>query len=135
MGAAAAHAGVGRSVVEEEIPVRELRLTVLSALMLTAQPALAECSLDQCDAVRITGVYTYGAYSPGHAWIATSGTETLLSTCTPESGSLLRVDGSEPKSDWLFAQILAAYQTQETLLVRVTGGGGVCRVAYIFAQK
>lgn len=105
------------------------------AATLAASPALAECSGNGCTGVRITGLYTYGGDSQGYAWITTSGTETNLGNCTPDSGIFIKVEGGTPKVDWLFAQLLTAYQTQETLSVRTMDGGGVCRVSYIFAQK
>lgn len=111
------------------------RIAIAAAVLGCSTASFAECSSDVCTGITITGIYTYGASSPGFAWITTSGTEALLTTCTPDSGIFIRVDGQEAKSDWLYSQLLTAFQTNQRLDLRVTGGGGVCRLEHVFVQK
>ncbi len=88
--------------------------------------AVADCSGVACSNVKITALYIDGVASN---WLSTSGTETSLS-CTPDSGTLLKLNPSAAKSDWLYSLALSAYLTQQTVFVR-TNASGPCEVIYV----
>ena len=107
---------------------RRLRVNVTAAVLALAGAgnAYADCSGVACSNVKITAVYVDGVASN---WLSTSGTETNLS-CTPDSGTLLKLNPSAVKSDWLYSLTLSAYLTQQTVFVR-TNVSGPCEVVYV----
>lgn len=110
--------------------VHRLHMRVAAAVLAltSASNAYADCSGVACSNVKITALYVDGVASN---WLSTSGTETNLS-CTPDSGTLLKLNPSAVKSDWLYSLTLSAYLTQQTVFER-TNVSGPCEVIYVSA--
>lgn len=97
------------------------------AALLTPQIAGAECGGGECHAVKISYMYvdSYAA-----TWISTTGNESQLS-CTPNQGNLLKINPTDPKSDWLYTFLLTAHLQNLTVYVRLNPSLTECTVAYI----
>lgn len=88
--------------------------------------AYADCAGGWCTGVKINYVFTSGSVD---GWISTTGTEAGLS-CTPESSKLIRVSATSSNAQQLYAMILTAYTSGQTVDVRTTETG-TCTVGYI----
>jgi hypothetical protein len=101
-----------------------------SLLLVLAVPSQvqAACTSVGCSDVRITYIYTDGS---GSNWVSTSGTEASLS-CTPDSGTLIQIDQSLGKADWVYSTALSAFLTGQNVTIR-TPASGTCKVVYMTA--
>lgn len=80
------------------------RITALFGL-LASFAASADCSVDACSDVYVDQIYVD---SGTNNWIRTSGTETNLSVCAPDSGVYLWLDGTATQKKEVLAALMLA---------------------------
>jgi hypothetical protein len=92
----------------------------------------AECTVDACSNVYVDQIYVE---SGTNSWIRTSGTETNLSVCTPDSGVYLWLDGSLPQKKEVLSVLMMAYALEKPVYFRLTSGARGCSIAYVFVNR
>jgi len=113
--------------------MRKVALKMIATLGSVASfVAAADCSVDACADVYIDQIYVE---SGTNSWIRTSGTETNLSVCTPDSGVYLWLDGNQPQKKEVLAALMLAYSLDKPVYVRVTNGARGCSIAYIYMNR
>lgn len=109
-----------------------LRLTAGFLGLLAAFASAAECTVDACADVYVDQIYVE---SGTNSWIRTSGTETNLSVCAPDSGVYLWLDGSTPQKKEVLAVLMMAYAMDKPVYFRVTNGARGCHIAYVVMNR
>lgn len=94
--------------------------------------SVADCTIDACSDVYVDQIYVE---SGANSWIRTSGTETNLSVCTPDSGVYLWLDGSLAQKKEVLAVLMMAYALDKPVYFRLTNGARGCSIAYVFVNR
>jgi hypothetical protein len=98
-------------------------------LFLLPTQAFADCGETTCVNVKITMLYV----TSGITHLQTTGTETNLTNCTPEGGSLVSLSHSHGSADKIYAALLSAYVGKLNIRLRfndTAGGTGACHIQY-----
>jgi hypothetical protein len=99
---------------------------------LAALGTAAECSVDACSDVLVDQIYVE---TGANSWIRTSGTETNLNMCTPDSGVYLWLDGSLAQKKEVLSLLMLVYSLDKPVYIRVTNGARGCAIAYVFLNR
>ena len=86
------------------------RICVGLLALLASLGAAAECAVDACSDVLVDQIYVE---TGANSWIRTSGTETNLNMCTPDSGVYLWLDGSLAQKKEVLALLMLAYSLEK----------------------
>ncbi len=100
--------------------------------LLTSLVAAAECSVDACSDVLVDQIYVE---TGANSWIRTSGTETNLNMCTPDSGVYLWLDGSLPQKKEVLSLLMLAYSLEKPVYIRVANSARGCAIAYVLLNR
>lgn len=100
--------------------------------LLASLTAAAECTVDACSDVLVDQIYMEIG---GNGWIRTSGTETNLNMCTPNSGVYLWLDGSTAQTKGVLSLLMLAYSLDKPVYIRVVNGSHGCAVTYAFLNR
>lgn len=102
------------------------------ATLLLSFAASADCSIDACSSVYVERIYVE---SGANNWIMTSGTETNLTVCSPDSGVFLWLDGSLAQKKEVLALLMMAYSLDKPVYIRVTNGARGCLIAFVWLDR
>jgi hypothetical protein len=85
-----------------------------------------------CEGVKVTGFITYVTDSPYYVLIDSD--LKALSSCTPQSGSLLRLPTHEANWREVYATLLLAKAQGSKVDIRMDPGASVCSIAYVILK-
>jgi hypothetical protein len=108
------------------------RLTAGLFGLLAAFTSAANCSVDMCSDVLVDQIYVE---SGTNIWIRTSGTETSLTVCAPDSGVYLWLDGNTPQKKEVLAVLMMAYAMEKPVYFRLANGARGCHISYVFMNR
>ncbi len=109
-----------------------LRLTAGFIALLATFVSAADCSVEMCSDVYVDQIYIESGINN---WIRTSGTETNLSICTPDSGVFLWLDGAVAQKKEVLALLMMAYALDKPVSIRVSNGARGCHISYVFINR
>lgn len=109
-----------------------LRLTAGFLGLLAAFVSAADCSVETCSDVYVDQIYVE---SGANNWIRTSGTETNLSICTPDSSVFLWLDGSAAQKKEVLSLLMMAYALDRPVTIRLGNGVRGCQISYVFIDR
>jgi hypothetical protein len=116
--------------------VREsMRIAFGALLAMASFAAAADCSVDMCSNVSIEQIYVESGSSGNSTWIRTSGTETNLSMCSPDSSVYLWLDGNVSQKKEMLSLLMMAYALDKPVSIRVYNGSRGCAIAYAFLNR
>lgn len=104
-------------------------------LSLASFAAAAECSGEMCSEVHIEQIYVESGQWGNSTWIRTTGTETNLSICTPDSNVYLWLDGNLSQKKEVLSLLMLAYSSDKPVSIRLSTGARGCSIAYAFLNR
>lgn len=115
---------------------KKMKYIAVAAFLLAVSPmCLADCSGEVCSSVMIEQIYVESGEWGNNNWIRTSGTETNLSGCIPDSGVYLWLSGNLSQKKEVLALLMMAYALDKPISVRVTNGARGCSIAYAYLDR
>jgi hypothetical protein len=97
--------------------------------------SMADCAQSVCANVHVDQLYAETGLAGRNYWIRTSGTETNLNVCAPDSGAFLRIDGSLPQAKETFALLMMAYSLDKPISIRVQDGSRGCEITFVTLDR
>jgi hypothetical protein len=118
----------------KETNMRKVGAKLIAGLLglLVAFASAADCASNMCSDVYVDQIYVEGVIDN---WIRTSGTETSLSVCTPDSGVYLWLDGAAAQKKEVLALLMMAYAMDKPVSIKVTNGARGCHISYVFINR
>jgi hypothetical protein len=100
--------------------------------LLVAFAASGDCTNNMCSDVYVDQIYVE---SVTDNWIRTSGTETNLSICAPDSGVYLWLDGTVAQKKEVLSLLMMAYAMENPVNIKLTNGAHGCQISYVFINR
>ncbi len=114
---------------------KSMKLAFGALLSAASFAAAADCSVDMCSNVSIEQIYVESGSSGNSTWIRTSGTETNLSMCSPDSSVYVWLDGNMSQKKEVLSLLMMAYALDKPVSIRLYNGARGCAIAYAFLNR
>lgn len=107
------------------------RQLYVCALWLVSIEAVSECMPTYCSAVKIQEMQVDHS---GVVWIQTTGAETNLTNCVPESSVFIKVDTASTGGKNIYSALLSAQARDKAIKIRTMDNVNPCQAHYVVVE-